>query len=420
MPRPTITERARAYIGVMPAPRRAKSDPQDSHAVVFGAACALVKGFNLSRAQAEPLLREFCLRSDEPWRDREIDHKLQQAEAIPDALPRGYLIGEHRDAEIGEAGPVHRPLPPPAPTYDLAALKEFSGPWSGVVDLVWLANRSALDPASVDAGDYLQALYGPDERVLLFNECSYQGSQISQGEAVWPEDKPLRTGKYGVWMLPQPVDGEYHPNPRSEDKEGNAKMSRRSEESCLHFPFLVLESDEAPAREWLGALVQLPCRIAAIYTSGGRSVHALVKVKARTKREWDAIKKSLMPSFRFLISQGLDKGVLSAVRLTRLPGAFREGKAVELDNGRFVYEKFPRPRLQKLLYLNPNPEARPICEIFPKRDVEEHWCQQASLGISDADAEGGRWLKAGLHYYARQSPRIAAALERLNEMEVSP
>ena len=41
---------------------------------------------------------------------------------------------------------------------------------------------------------------------------------------------------------------------------------------------------------------QVPLRIVAIYSSGGRSVHALVRVDARTKGHWDEIKAAMMPA----------------------------------------------------------------------------------------------------------------------------
>jgi len=135
------------------------------------------------------------------------------------------------------------------------------------------------DPAMVDTAGFLQALYRPGESVVCFD------NEYSQGCAVWPADeaKLPRAGKNGCWYLAQPVDGQYHINPRSLDKDGNAKQSRRSEESVTSWRYLVIESDEAPLRLWLGALVKLPLRIAAIYTSGGRSVHALVRVDAKTQ-----------------------------------------------------------------------------------------------------------------------------------------
>jgi len=232
---------------------------------------------------------------------------------------------------------------------------------------------------------------------------------------MWPVDNNLpTTGKNGCWFLAQPVDGRYHPNPRSLDEEGNPKLSRRSEESVMSWRFLVIESDEAPLGLWLAALAKLPLRIAAIYTSGGRSIHALVRVDAKTKEHWDAIKNDCFgqhaPAGRFLISNGADKGVLSAVRLTRLPGAWRQGKFTKQD-GKRVYVKFPRPQQQKLLYLNPRPDATPLVDHLAKRDVEVKWERLAQIGVGDADETDGRWLARGLAYYANRSPRLRAAWE---------
>jgi hypothetical protein len=62
-----------------------------------------------------------------------------------------------------------------------------------------------------------------------------------------------------VWFLPQPVSGEFLPNPRLD-----GKLSRRSEEAITAWRYAVLESDEADAGEWLRCLVQMPFRIASI------------------------------------------------------------------------------------------------------------------------------------------------------------
>lgn len=401
----TILDRARAYVAAMPA----AISGQGGHNATFAVACALVKGFNLSVDQARPLMDEYNGRCDPPWSAKQIEHKLDQAARVADAQPRGYLIGAGK-WEVGEAKGQRKALmPAPKPIYDAGALAEFSSAWREHVDLVWLANRSAVDPATVTSDDFLCALYRPGERVLVFNECNFRGAQITQGEAVWPDEAVPSTGKYGVWFLPQPVDGEFHPNMR---REGNPP-SRRSEESCLHFPFLVLESDTAPVRDWLGALVQFPLKIVAIYSSGGRSVHALVRVGARTKREWDEIKTSMAPGLRFMITNGLDKGVLSAVRLSRLPGAWREGKAVEGADGRWIYQALAPRQLQKLLYLNPAADGRPICSLFPKRDVVRHWLKQSELGIGDADETCGAWLRRPLRFYAPVNAEIRAAHQRV-------
>jgi hypothetical protein len=236
------------------------------------------------------------------------------------------------------------------------------------------------------------------------------GDCYTQGEAVWPDEAVPKTGRCGVWWLIQPVDGQYHPNPRTQT------TSRRSEESVTRWPYMILESDDAPVMEWMAVLVQLPIRIVAIYSSGGRSVHALVRIDATTKLHWDALVKgdelsvneSLAMGMRVLILNGADRGVLSAVRLSRLPGCYREGK---IKDGK--HERFTRPQLQKLLYLNPEPEARPICEMLPRRDVVKRWCDTSAVGIADSDETHGEWIFNALRFYAPVSVEIRLALQRL-------
>lgn len=396
----TITERARRYVAAMPPAQSGAG----GHNATFAVACALVKGFNLSVDQARPLLNEFNQGCSPPWSDKELEHKLTQADRTGDTEPRGYLIGSGKH-EVGDQTGSGQPpkrvwQPAPKPEYDAARLREFAGDWAKEVDLIWLANRSSHDPAEVDSSMFLDLIYRTGEKVLTFTEVTKDGNPWTQGEAVWPDEEIPRTGKCGVWYLAQPGDGEYRLNPRT------GKTSRRSEESVVRWPFLVLESDSAPLREWLGALVRLPLKIVAIYSSGGRSVHALVQVDAISKGHWDDLVKNQMEvGLRFLVMNGADKGVFSAVRLTRLPGAYREGK---MKGGR--YERFARPELQKLLYINPHPVARPLCEAPELRDVEGYWCETAANGIADADESGGKWIAQGLGYYARVSARCRAAL----------
>jgi hypothetical protein len=199
----------------------------------------------------------------------------------------------------------------------------------------FIASRSAIAPERVTAEGFLQALYCPGERVLLFTVYE------SQGQALWPACGPTlpTRGDDGVWYLANPVDGKWHYNPRQNTK------SRRSEESVTNFRFAVLESDEADLNDWLRCLAQMPLRIAAIYESGGRSIHALVQVDAKTKAEWD---NTIIRIKHILVTLGADPCALTAVRLSRLPQAKRGS------------------RLQTLIYLAPNPDAVPIYKRQPR------------------------------------------------------
>jgi len=257
----------------------------------------------------------------------------------------------------GSVAPTAAPAEEPAPKvlrFDVEALRRFHRP-DLAADVEWFAERSPVDPRDCGPVEFLERLFLPGEKVLIFTDQGSQGQYIhwaGHGSYVLGSKPGVkakgsvlpRGGKEGVWFLCQPVDGRWYPNPRApRTKSGELKLSRRSMESVTAWRYLVLESDEAPEALWRNLLAQLPLPIAAIYSSGGRSIHALVKLRVDSKGEWDAVKRQIAPLFTRL---GADGGALSAVRLTRLPGCLRG------------------ERRQSLLYLNPEPElGLPICAM---------------------------------------------------------
>lgn len=383
----SLVERARRYVATLPAAIAGEG----GHNATFHAACVLVNGFGFSPEEAFPLLQEFSDRCAPPWKPGELEHKLRQAVGVTGDKPRGYLIGEG-PVERGEwRGETRAPVPPvEKPEFDLAALEAMAGTLP--VDLIYLANRSALDPSRVDAGAFLSALYERNEKVLIFI------NQMSQGDVVWPDEELPAEGREGVWYLAQPVDGRSYANPRT------GKMSRRAMESVLAWRYLVLESDEAPVRLWLAAVAQMTLRIAAIYTSGGRSVHVLVRVDAVTKCDWDAKRAAILGAAMVL---GADRGAMSAVRLTRLPGCLRLGK--EDGSGRYV--KLPRPGLQKLLYLCPEAPLRRISDMPPLRDVVAELVDE----VADAGGVVSEDVLARLEYFAPVSVMLRDILKPIRE-----
>jgi hypothetical protein len=220
------------------------------------------------------------------------------------------------------------------------------------------------------AAAFLSALYAPADRLLVFaqyfSQCDFlfEPGRGAYRLAAVPDVRavlsPLPAGAAeGVWWLVQPVTGAWLPNVNNRDRAGNVSLGRRHGACVTGWPYLVLESDDAPAEVWLRALVQLPFPIVAAYTSGGRSVHALVRVNAESKAEWDAVRDDLVP---IVCPLGADAGALSAVRLSRLPGCLRYGKRDR--NGSL--QRYDRPRLQRLVWLNPDAPAVPILDLVPR------------------------------------------------------
>lgn len=385
-----VTERARRYMATM----EAAVSGAGGHNATFKVAIALRHGFGLTINEAWPLMLEYNERCDPRWSLRELKHKLEQVEKAHHTEPRGHLLGRKIDRQgrsegrsesesgkgKGSMGEVEdqrnwREFAPDALAQEQTA---------STVDAEWLWRRSAVDCRTLAAGTFLAAVSEPGDRLLVFtNERSqgqfifwnhederrrgwYRLSEKRGVSALWAgavEETPLelRSARLGVWWLCQPITGAWKPN--------GEKWSRRSEGNVAAWRTMVVESDEPGIeQEWLNVLVQLPLRIVALYTSGGRSVHALLRVNMSSKAMWDQLRDYLKPALTRL---GADKGVFSAVRLTRLPGCKREGGM----GAEGLYVRYPEPRMQRLLYLHPGAGQEPIMEL-PVLRTQPMWGEE--------------------------------------------
>jgi hypothetical protein len=257
------------------------------------------------------------------------------------------------------------------PPFDPAKLASFAARCPFPISPEWLAARSPVaipERQGMDTAEiFLRAIYQPGERVLIFVKNYSQGCwlwehgrggfRLGNKPGVKAVPSPLPTGgPEGVWFLAQPVCGEWRPNPNNRDEAGAVRLGRRHGACVTAWRFMVLESDDAAPELWLRALVQLPLPIVAAYTSGGRSIHALARVNAGSKEAWDGLRDDLLP---ILAPIGADPAAMTAVRLTRLPGALRHGSRDK--SGKVL--SYPQPRLQRLLWLNPAAAACPILDL---------------------------------------------------------
>jgi hypothetical protein len=256
----------------------------------------------------------------------------------------------------------------------------------------FITARSAFRPEYVDSSTYLARVYYPPEKVLVFTEFK------SQGQALWSHEMRSHhlptSGPDGVWYLINPVDGLRHPNPRQ-----NGKLSRRSQESITSFRYALLESDEADQDQWLRLLATVPFKIVAVYYSGGRSVHALVHVGADDKASWDSLVAPVKP---LLTLVGADPAALTAVRLSRLPQAWRG------------------ERQQRLIYLNPMADGTPILQMPPRPSYRD-WVQfaQAKLSWMAPFTPDEIHMTLDELQQFQTEPEVGPVIKQLEQMEVS-
>ncbi len=285
--------------------------------------------------------------------------------------------------------PTTRPAPPEPYNADLANATADMNP-EPVIDDAWLLAHSPTPiPSDTTAWPHLmlETLYQPGDRILIYTKFTSQGQVLHTvgGDTLRLEERPPaygqtspqrpktgypRGGKNGVWFQTAPVTGDWAPNPNNRDKNGRPRMGRRHSACCTRYPYLVLESDDAPAAVWLRILTQLRDPIAAIYTSGGKSYHALIRVNCRTKEEFDIHRRHYITR---LAALGADPAAITAVRLSRLPGALRYGSG-EGDAWTPYLDKDGKeaPRMQRLLFLNPNPQPQPLIPALRASSQEQH------------------------------------------------
>lgn len=183
------------------------------------------------------------------------------------------------------------------------------------------------EPGREDALAVLRTLWLADEFLFMGDRYGREVQpvhelirRLEQGEAVPPH------------LIVNPLCG--HPVPNSKD---GGKLSARCDEAVAVFRYAVAEFDdmsrEAQLQFWAGFTA---APVAALVDSGGKSIHAWLRVDAPNREAWERdIEGGLFG--RVLIPLGCDAACRNESRLSRMPGHYRADKTA----------------WQRLLYLNP-------------------------------------------------------------------
>lgn len=153
-----------------------------------------------------------------------------------------------------------------------------------------------------------------------------------------------RSREAGVWVRANPMDGQGVKNA-----------------NVTSFRHVLVESDSMSLEKQIDTFKLLELPISTMVTSGGKSVHALVKVDAETPEEYSQRVKQI---FKLCRDSGLDidEQNKNPARLCRLPGVERGDKRQELIGtgiGRISYEDWAENA-----QVDDLPDFEPLSEFF--------------------------------------------------------
>ena len=222
-----------------------------------------------------------------------------------------------------------RPSSGDGPGYELG-WDDIIGSRDGVlVDKGWLEGKDVHEPASwdpvKDITKYLEVLFQPDENVGYVTEswerdgkhfpskglCDRTAGELIQQlnkyhdvASVFGDCNP----EVGAWIRFNPLDGNGVKN-----------------ENVTDYRYALVESDCMELEQQHALIRELELPVACLVYSGGKSIHAIVKIEAAN---YDEYRKRVDYLYNVLKKNGLpvDTQNKNPSRLSRMPGVMRKGR----------------------------------------------------------------------------------------------
>ncbi|NLH91958.1 MAG: AAA family ATPase [Atopobium sp.] len=202
------------------------------------------------------------------------------------------------------------------------AAKESQAPSAQPSLLLNLPHRDVPVPPHLSPADqsraFLRAVRKPGEYITVVTEAKYdeksgkwkpcgKGTYYTFDEAMDHAEDILASGNpdAGIWVRVNPMT-----------------LGGASNEDVTDYRYVLVECDDLPIDEQLRLIADLNLPCPAIIFSGGKSVHAIVRIDAKDAEEY---KERVRRLYDVCKANGLsvDESCKNAGRLTRLPGATR-------------------------------------------------------------------------------------------------
>ena len=218
------------------------------------------------------------------------------------------------------------------------------GDWRGLIDTGWVDEHPSMPTAPTrddpeQLREYLQTLFHPDEYVGIVMESSYDeerdkyhpagsgaytrtaGELLDLIDRHGKKDRPFGwiVADYdpaaGAWIRFNPLDGQ-----------------GVNDENVAAWRYALVESDNMSIEKQYSTIQALELPVALLVHSGGKSLHAIVRIDAKSKNEY---REKVNLLYEVCEANGLkvDPNNKNPSRLSRLPGV-RRGDNMQYIVGR--------------------------------------------------------------------------------------
>lgn len=317
-----------------------------------------------------------------------------------------------------------------------------------VIDKYWLEDREIDEPSednwhpvqelikylqvlfeSTENVGYVTSTYKNDDGKYLPQKGNYDrtAGELIQELHKYKNDIGAVIGDYkpeaGAWIRFNPLDGKGVKN-----------------ENVTDYRYALVESDSIPVERQNAIIREIELPVATLVYSGGKSIHAVVKVEAATMEEY---RKRVNYLYDVCKKNGLevDTQNRNAARLSRMPGVVRNGKkqflmATNIGKGSWaeweewiegVNDDLPDPEPLIEVFDNLPPLSPPLIEGVLRQGHKMLMAGPskagksfALIGLTIAIAEGSKWFgwqcTQGRVLYVNLELDRASALHRFKDV----
>jgi RecA-family ATPase len=301
----TPFERAAKYANAVPA----AISGQGGHNATFTLATALTHGFNLNESEAYQIMSDWNRGCQPPWADRELRHKIRSSINTPHPMyQRGYMLDGSTDI---------------APRKFMRENQTVTQSGKFKVNLGKAASESMAPATRITTKELLLNCFEPNEVICVTNEVGqdedgrfFPASKGTFQTTQWwvdnyfgeREDELFRDKPQGAFIRINPI------------KQGD--YSGRDDSVSIYRHVLV-EFDSRPKEEQYAIFKQSNLPISALIDSGGKSIHAWVRIDAKDEPEWRDRRQAV---FDYLSDYEPDAMTKNPSRWSRLGGIMRGSK----------------------------------------------------------------------------------------------